>query len=65
MKMLKTYGAHAQRVIPALEAMAADFEDGEEGFPGRLSKEKAKVVRDTIEEIKGATDKPQLIELKL
>lgn len=65
MNMLKSYGAHAKRVIPRLEAMAADFEDGEEGFPGRLSKEKAGLVRKTIEEIKAAEATPELIELKL
>jgi len=65
MTMLKSYGTHAQRAIPALEAMAADFEDGEEGFPGRLSKEKAALVRKTIEEIRAATNTPKLTTLNL
>lgn len=65
MNMLKTYGTHARRVIPALEAMAADFEDGEEGFPGNLSKGKARLVRQTIEEIKACKNTPKLIELNL
>ncbi|MCA8987598.1 MAG: HEAT repeat domain-containing protein [Planctomycetaceae bacterium] len=63
MKLLLLYGANAQRVIPLLEETAIDFEDGEEDFPGKLSLEKAKLVRETIEEIRASTTRPPLVKL--
>jgi hypothetical protein len=63
MEMLKSYGAHAKRVIPQLEAAAKDFEDGEKNFPRHLSLGKAKLVRETINAIESSTDKPELIPL--
>ncbi|MDG2124765.1 MAG: DUF6288 domain-containing protein [Verrucomicrobiales bacterium] len=63
MKMLESYGTHASRVIPHLEATAKYFTSDETGFPRRLSLDKAKVVRDTIETIEASTDTPELREL--
>ena len=64
MNMLKKYGAHAQRVIPHLEKTARYFDGGEADFPRRLSKDKAKIVRDTIKEIKASTNRPKLRKIK-
>ncbi|HEX5790527.1 MAG TPA: DUF6288 domain-containing protein [Luteolibacter sp.] len=60
LKILKMYGAHAQPLIPKLEAIAADMDDGETNFPAHLSKQKAADVRKAIEEIKAMTEKPEL-----
>jgi hypothetical protein len=63
MEMLKSYGSHAKRVIPQLEATAKYFETAEEGFPRNLSRQKAALVRETIKEINASTDEPKLIFL--
>ena len=63
--MLKRYGAHAQRAIPRLEKAIHYFENEEPDFPKALSLQKAEEVRKAINEIKGMTDKPELIELNL
>ncbi len=63
--LLKPYGAHAQRAIPLLEKAADYFENDEEDFPKNMSLEKAKAVRDTIQEIKASIDKPELVKLNL
>jgi len=62
--MLERYGAHAQRVIPQLEAAAHYFENDEEDFPKKLSLGKAKVVRETIAAIEASTERPRLIHLE-
>ena len=64
LELLKSYGSHAKRVIPQLEDTARYFENGEEGFPRKLSRDKAKLVRETIESIKASTDTPKLIYLE-
>lgn len=64
MEMLKSYGAHAKRVIPQLEATAKYFDNGEDNFPASVSKKKANTVRETIRQIKASTNKPKLIYLK-
>lgn len=61
MQMLESYGAHAQRAIPHLEETAIYFEQREEGFPRRLSLDKAQVVRETIKKIKASEERPELI----
>ena len=61
--LLRSYGAHAQRVIPQLEAHAVYFEKEEQGFPRSLSLQKAKNVRETIEALKESTDKPELLKM--
>lgn len=63
MNMLEGYGAHAQRVIPQLEATANYFENEETDFPKKLSRDKAQVVREAIERIKSSTLEPELMEL--
>ena len=63
MKMLKQYGAHAQRVIPHLEETAKYFENEEQNFPKHLSKEKAKVVREAIAEIEASMKRPKLVPI--
>ncbi len=60
MEMLKAYGAHGKRVIPQLEETANYFEHQETDFPRNLSREKAKVVRETIAAIQVATEMPEL-----
>jgi len=63
--ILLTYGAHAQRCIPELEKLAAEFEAGiPDYFPKQLSMEKAQAVRAAIEKLKASTDKPALTPLK-
>jgi hypothetical protein len=63
MNMLKTYGAHGQRVIPQLKAHMHYFENEEPDFPRELSLSKAKLLGNTIKEIEASRDEPQLIEL--
>jgi len=63
MEMLKPYGSHAKRVIPQLKATAKYFETEEEGFPHKMSLDKARMVRETIKKIEASTDKPDLIHL--
>lgn len=60
MKILLSYGVHAKSFIPQLEKIAADFADGEDNFPKKLSKVKAVVVRDAIKAIQASKDKPKL-----
>jgi len=62
--MLEQYGAHAQRVVPRLEATAAFFEDEEQDFPRHLSLAKAQRVREAIATIEASTDEPELIHLE-
>jgi hypothetical protein len=65
LNLLKSYGAHAQRVIPVLESHIRYFENDEPDFPKHLSLQKAQAVRDAIAAIKASTDKPGLISLGL
>ena len=60
MRMLESYGAHAQRVIPQLEATADYFEQDEQDFPKKLSREKASVVRESIRKIAASNEMPPL-----
>jgi hypothetical protein len=64
MNMLERYGANAQTKIDALETLSKHFDGGEENYPRRLSQGKAKLVRETIEKIKKATDKPKLLKIQ-
>ena len=63
MKMLEGYGAHAKRVIPQLESAAAYFENEETDFPKQMSRDKARIVRETIRRIEAAKNEPVLIRL--
>jgi hypothetical protein len=64
MKILLTYGKHAQSVIPQLKKLAADYADGEVDFPMRLSKRKAAAVRETIKAIQASKENPELISIE-
>ena len=63
LEFLKAYGSHAKRTIPELEKLATDFADGEEGFPVKLSKEKAEAVRKAIEFLQQTKESPSMISL--
>jgi hypothetical protein len=60
LKILESYGQHAKIVIPQLEALAADYADGEPDFPMHLSQQKAAAVRESIARIKASTERPEL-----
>ena len=62
--ILKSYGAHAQRVVPDLQRVADYFENEEERFPKKLSLGKAQSVREAIAVIRLSTDRPELIRLR-
>ena len=63
MDMLEGYGAHAIRVVPILEEVANYFEKEETGFPRRMSRDKARIVRETIKKIRTSREKPRLTHL--
>ena len=65
MNMLESYGAHAARVIPHLEATANYFENEETDFPKKLSRDKARIVREAIKRIAASSDMPKLKALEL
>lgn len=60
LKVLESYGAEAQRVIPKLRETAAMFEKGEIDFPKNLSKQKARAVRKAIDVIEASDTRPTL-----
>ncbi|MFT5302956.1 MAG: hypothetical protein ACI814_003773, partial [Mariniblastus sp.] len=64
MKMLEAYGSHGKRVIPQLEAAASYFENEETDFPRKMSKDKARIVREAIAKIEASTDEPKLIHIE-
>lgn len=64
LKILQTYGAHAKAFIPELHEIARTFDKGEEGFPGNLSKQKARMVREAIQAIEASHERPELGRLK-
>ena len=64
LEVLQSYGAQAQRIVPHLRETAALFEKGEKDFPKPLSERKAKAVREAIEKIQAAQDRPDLKRLK-
>ncbi|QDV09389.1 hypothetical protein Poly30_49470 [Planctomycetes bacterium Poly30] len=63
LKILDTYGAHAQRFIPELEEIALYFENDEADFPKTLSRGKAAAVREAIERIRASKSLPTLVSL--
>lgn len=60
LEQLLKYGAHAQIVVPKLRQTAEYFELREPDFPKKLSLQKAAAVREAIEKIEAATEKPPL-----
>ncbi len=64
MKILLTYGTHANAVIPELTKIGNYFEKDEKDFPKEMMLMKAKSVRETIAAIKASTETPELVRLK-
>lgn len=64
LKIIESYGAHAQAVAPKLLEFAASIEGGEPNFPSHLSKQKAEDIRASVERIKAATERPTLIRIE-
>ncbi len=64
LKILLTYGANAQAVIPHLRETAAIFDAGEPDFPKRLSEQKAAALREAIAKIEASQEKTKLIRMR-
>ena len=64
LKILLTYGANAQAVLPKLRETAAYFDGGEPDFPKHLSVQKAALLREAIAAIEASKEKPELIPLR-
>lgn len=64
LKILVTYGASAQPVIPHLKETADMFDAGEKDFPMQLSVQKAADLREAIATIEASKEKPKLIPLR-
>jgi hypothetical protein len=60
LKILVSYGAEAQRVLPHLRQTETMFEQGEKDFPKKLSKQKASAVRKAIKDIETSEFHPKL-----
>jgi hypothetical protein len=64
LRILQSYGAHAQAIVPQLRAIAASFDQGEAGFPGHLSKQKAAMLRDAAIAIESTQERPELTRIR-
>ena len=64
LKILLTYGAHAQACIPELEEIADYFANDERDFPKELSRKKAQAVRDAIAALRASEARPALIRMR-
>ena len=64
LEILRSYGAHAQAVIPELERTAEFFANDEKDFPKQLSRQKAEAVRAAIGAIRAAQERPVLIRIQ-
>ncbi len=64
LEILRSYGAHAQAVIPDLERTADFFETEETDFPKPLSRQKAAAVREAIRAIRATEERPTLIRMQ-
>jgi hypothetical protein len=64
LRILHTYGAHARSFIPELQKIASTFDQGEEGFPGHLSKQKAQMLREAVKTIEAAQERPVLTRIR-
>ena len=64
MKILLSYGTHAQAVIPELTRIENYFEKEEKDFPRNLMLKKAKNVRETIRAIEASTNTPVLSRIQ-
>lgn len=63
MAMLENYGAHAQRVLPELKALA-EYVRTEPNFPAWARIEKREALGASIQRIEAATEKPELIRVE-
>ncbi|WDE97321.1 DUF6288 domain-containing protein [Lentisphaera profundi] len=59
-KYVESYGAHAQKEIAKMNDIIDYFEKQEEGFPKKLSMQKAQYLRESIERIQKTNLRPQL-----
>jgi len=64
LRILQSYGAHAKSFIPELLKIADSFDQGEEGFPGHLSKQKAVMLREAVKEIEASQERPELTRMQ-
>ena len=64
LKILVTYGAAAQPVLPHLRETTALFDAGEKDFPKNLSKRKAETMRAAIAKIEASQDRPELNRIR-
>ncbi|MEZ5964409.1 MAG: DUF6288 domain-containing protein [Planctomycetota bacterium] len=64
LRILSEYGAHAQPMVPELLRIADYFEREERDFPKKLSRAKAKAVRDAARAIGEAQARPPLIRIR-
>jgi hypothetical protein len=64
MKILLSYGKHAQVVVPELTKIADYFEKDEKDFPRELMRQKGLCVRETIAAIEASSDEPELTRIK-
>jgi HEAT repeat protein len=63
LRILESYGAHAQSVVGDLLETADGMDQGEENFPLQLSKQKAQMLRDAAARIQKASDRPELVKI--
>jgi hypothetical protein len=64
MKILLTYGTHAQAFIAELTNIANYFDHDEQDFPRELMTMKARSVRETIRAIEASMDTPELVGIE-
>jgi len=57
---LVKYGGQARPIVPRLQEIAANFDQGEPDFPRALSQRKAAAVRDAIARIEASQERPEL-----
>ncbi len=62
LKHLEKYGAHAQAMVPRMLEIADAMEQGEPDFPRRLSRQKARAIRDSVKRINASTERPPLLD---
>ena len=64
MQVLLSYGGHAKSTIPELRRIADYFENDEKNFPRKLSLDKARAVRQTVQAIEASKEYPELIRIE-
>jgi hypothetical protein len=64
MQVLLSYGGHAKSTIPELRRIADYFENDEKDFPRKLSLDKARAVRQTVQAIEASKEYPELIRIE-